>query len=288
MARRLRGLTPGFTILELLFALAIAGTLTTIAVPQGLRAIDDFRTRSAARYLAQRLAGARLGVVRNQFGGNDRVNAVIERALAVLKAQGAVLVDPVALKNVEKYNDAPELEVLLVELKAGLGKFLPDVLPDAPVKSLKDVIAWNEAHRDREMPWFGQELFERAESKSGLDGKDYLEALATCARFARTEGIDALLAEHKLDALVAPTGGPAWLTDFVNGDHYSGSFSTPAAVAGYPHLTVPAGFVQGLPVGLSFVGPAYSEGLLLGLGYAFEQATHARRPPAFGRTIALA
>ncbi|HEX6704738.1 MAG TPA: amidase [Albitalea sp.] len=233
------------------------------------------------------LAGKRLGVVRNQFGGNDRVNAVIDAALGVLKAQGAVLVDPVELKNVEKYNDAPELDVLLFELKAGLDKFLPDVLPGAPVKSLKDVIAWNEAHRAQEMPWFGQELFERAQAKGGLDDPAYREALATCARYARTEGIDALLAEHKLDGLVAPTGGPAWLTDFVNGDHYGGSFSTPAAVAGYPHLTVPAGFVQGLPVGLSFVGPAYSEALLIGMGFAFEQATKARRAPSFAKTVKL-
>lgn len=234
----------------------------------------------------KRLAGARLGVVRNQFGGNDRVSAVIEGSLAVLKAQGAVLVDPVELKNVEKYGDA-ELEVLLVELKAGLAKYLAEFAPDAPVRTLADVIAWNERHRAQEMPWFGQELFERAAAKGGLDSKEYLDALAACARYSRAEGIDALLAEHRLDALVAPTGGPAWLTDPVNGDHYGGSFSTPAAVAGYPHLTVPAGFVHGLPVGLSFVGPAFSEPLLIGLGHAFEQATQARRPPTFAKTAVL-
>ncbi|WP_280152184.1 amidase [Piscinibacter sp. XHJ-5] len=235
---------------------------------------------------ARRLAGARLGVVRNQFGGNDRVSAVIDASLAMLKAQGAVLVDPVELKNTEKYGDA-ELEVLLFELKAGLARYLAEFARDAPVRTLADVIAWNEQHRAQEMPWFGQELFERAQAKGGLDSKEYLDALAACARYSRAEGIDAVLAEHKLDALVAPTGGPAWLTDPINGDHYGGSFSTPAAVAGYPHLTVPAGFVHGLPVGLSFVGPPYSEPLLIGLGYAFEQATRARRPPSFARTASL-
>ena len=234
----------------------------------------------------KRLAGARLGVVRNQFGGNDRVNALIDRSLAVLKALGAVLVDPAELKNVDKYGDA-ELEVLLYELKAGLNKYLAEFAPGAPVKTLKELIAWNEKQREREMPWFGQELFERAEAKGGLDSKEYLEALATCARYAKAEGIDAVLAEHRLDALVAPTGGPAWLTDFINGDHYGGSFSTPAAVAGYPHLTVPAGFVHGLPVGLSFVGPAFSEPLLIGLGHAFEQATKARQAPSFAKSVSL-
>jgi amidase len=224
--------------------------------------------------------------VRNQFGGNDRVNALIDRSLAVLKALGAVLVDPAELKNVDKYGDA-ELEVLLYELKAGLNKYLAEFAPGAPVKTLKELIAWNEKQREREMPWFGQELFERAEAKGGLDSKEYLEALATCARYAKAEGIDAVLAEHRLDALVAPTGGPAWLTDFINGDHYGGSFSTPAAVAGYPHLTVPAGFVHGLPVGLSFVGPAFSEPLLIGLGHAFEQATKARQAPSFAKSVSL-
>jgi len=243
------------------------------------------RAQDYTRFLdAGRLEGARLGVVRNQFGGHEGVNAVIEQALAALKAQGAVLVDPAALKHVDKYERA-ELDVLLYELKAGLAKYLAEFAPDAPVRSLADLIAWNREHRGREMRWFGQEHFERADALGGLDEPAYQEALATCRRYARDDGIDALLAEHRLDALVAPTGGLAWLTDFVNGDHYGGSFSSPAAVAGYPHLTVPAGFVQGLPVGLSFVGPAWSEPLLIGLGHAFEQATKARRAPAFARSM---
>jgi len=243
------------------------------------------RAQDYTRFLdAGRLEGARLGVVRNQFGGHEGVNAVIEQALAALKAQGAVLVDPAELKHVDKYERA-ELDVLLYELKAGLAKYLAEFAPDAPVRSLADLIAWNREHRGREMRWFGQEHFERADALGGLDEPAYQEALATCRRYARDDGIDALLAEHRLDALVAPTGGLAWLTDFVNGDHYGGSFSSPAAVAGYPHLTVPAGFVQGLPVGLSFVGPAWSEPLLIGLGHAFEQATKARRAPAFARSM---
>ena len=235
----------------------------------------------------QRLRGARLGVVRKMFGSHDGVNAVIDAALEALQRQGAVLVDPVELKNVDKYGDA-ELEVLLTEFKVGLRRYLAEFAPGAPLRSLKELIAWNLAHRDRVMPWFGQELFERAEATAGLDSQAYQNALATCARYARSEGIDAVLAEHRLDALVAPTGGPAWLTDVVNGDAGGASFSSPAAVAGYPHLTVPAGFVSGLPVGLSFVGPAYSEGLLIGLGYAFEQASHARRAPRFARSANLA
>jgi amidase len=231
-----------------------------------------------------RLKGARLGVVRGQFGGHDGVNAVIDQALALLQRQGAVLVDPVELKLHEQLGPA-EFEVLLFELKADLPKYLAAFAPGAPVRDLAGLIAWNKQHREREMRWFGQEYFEQAEAHGGLDDTAYQQALATCARYARAEGIDAVLAEHKLDALVAPTGGVAWLTDFVNGDHFGGSFSTPAAVAGYPHLTVPAGFVQGLPVGLSFVGPAWSEALLIGLGYAFEQASRARRAPTFAASV---
>ena len=234
----------------------------------------------------QRLRGARLGVVRKLFGAHDGVNAVIDAALVALQKQGAVLVDPVELKNTDKYGDA-ELEVLLTEFKVGLARYLTEFAPGAPIASLEDLIAWNRAHRERVMPWFGQELFEKAQATGGLQSPAYIDALATCARYSRAEGIDAVLAEYRLDALVAPTGGPAWLTDVVNGDSSGASFSSPAAVAGYPHLTVPAGFVSGLPVGLSFVGPAYSEGLLIGLGHAFEQATRARRVPGFAKTVGV-
>jgi amidase len=233
----------------------------------------------------KRLAGARIGVVRKMFGQNDAVNAVIDRSIGVLKAQGAVVVDPVELKNVEKYGEML-LDLLLFELKANLPKYLSDFAPGAPVRTLADVIEWNRRHAERELALFGQDRLALAEAKAGLDSKEYQDIRETCRRYSRDEGIDAVLAEHKLDALVAPTGGPAWLTDFVNGDHPGDSFSSPAAVAGYPHVTVPAGFVFGLPVGLSFVGTAWSEPTLIGLAYAFEQATHARRPPEFVRKSA--
>ena len=155
------------------------------------------------------------------------------------------------------------------------------------MKTLEEVIAFNEAHRDREMPYFGQEIFLEAQEKGPLTTPEYLEALATCRRLSRAEGLDAVLDEHRLDALVAPTGAPAWMTDLVNGDHFIGGSSTPAAVSGYPSVTVPMGYVFGLPVGLSLVGRAWSEATVVRLAYAFEHATHHRRPPRFLRTVDL-
>ena len=176
-----------------------------------------------------------------------------------------------------------ELRVLLYELKASLPRHLATFAPGATVKTLADAIAFNRSHREREMPWFGQELFEKAEAYGGLDSQEYLDALAECRKGARDDGIDRVMKSHRLDALIAPTGGPAWLIDPVNGDHSGASFSSPAAVAGYPHLTVPAGFVRGLPVGISFVGPAWSEARLLALGNAYEKATRRRREPTYAR-----
>jgi amidase len=258
---------------------AMAGADARDAATSGARPADYTRFLDP-----KRLAGARLGVVRKMFGQNDAVNAVMERSLALLKAQGAVLVDPVELPGVDKYQEA-ELELLLTEMKAGLPKYLAEFAPGAPVRTLADVIEWNRRHAEREMGWFGQDLFERAEATGGLDSKGYLEQVATCRRYARDEGIDAALAQHKLDALVCSTGSPAWLSDPIYGDHSGDSFSSPAAVAGYPHITVPAGLVQGLPVGLSFVGPAFSEAVLIGLAHAFEQASRARRAPTFAKTL---
>jgi len=233
---------------------------------------------------AKRLRGARLGVVRSELRRHPGVDAAFEAALAKLRARGAVLIDPVELDLGESAEEA-ELEVLLYELKADLPAWLAEFAPHAPISTLADVIAWNERHAAEELPWFGQELFEQAQSRGDLSESTYREALGSCRRAARDEGIDKAIAQHDLDALVAPTGGPAWLSDLVNGDHYGGSFSKPAAVAGYPHLTVPSGFLHGLPVGLSFAGPRWSEPLLLGLGFAYEQATRARRAPTFAPTL---
>jgi amidase len=210
--------------------------------------------------------------------------------LALLSSAGAELVDPVEIPHARDYDDA-ELEVLLYEFKDGLNRYLaalPPSLSSGLPRTLAEIIEWNRRDAARSMPWFGQELFERAEAKGPLTEKPYLDALASCRRLSRDEGLDAALAKHRLDALIGPTLGPAYLTDWINGDAYGGSSSGPAAVAGYPHLTVPAGAVHGLPWGLSFVGPAWSDARILRLGHAFETATRARRPPRFSATIELA
>jgi amidase len=226
------------------------------------------------------LKGARIGVAREFFGSNDRVDRVIEEAIAAMKDAGAVVVDPVTIRHRDKL-DATELEVLHYELKADLNAYLRMAGTGVAVRSLADLIAYNERNAAREMPYFAQERFVEAQKKGPLTDAAYRKALAANHRLARVEGIDATLAKHRLDALVAPTGGPAWLTDYVNGDHYSGSCSQPAAVAGYPHVTVPAGFAFGLPVGVSFFASAYSEPTLVRLAFSFERAMNARRPPQF-------
>jgi len=173
------------------------------------------------------------------------------------------------------------MTVLLYEFKADLNAYLGALGPAAKVHSLKDLIAFDEREKDREMPYFGQEILLQAEKKGPLTSPAYRKALTTCRARARTLGIDAVMTKYRLDALVAPTGGPAWPTDLVNGDHFLGASSTPAAVAGYPNITVPAGFVHGLPVGVSFIGRAWSEPKLLALAYAYEQATKHRKAPRF-------
>jgi amidase len=229
------------------------------------------------------LQGKRIGVARNFFGANDAVDALIEKELEVLKAQGAILVD-VKVPNVDKYGDT-ETTVLLYEFKPDLEAYLAGYAPHAPVKTMADVIAFNEKHAAKEMPYFAQEHLVAAQGKAGLDAREYRDALANNLRYSRDEGIDQVMRENKLDALVAPTGGPAWVTDYINGDHYGGSFSSPAAVAGYPHITVPAGYTRGLPVGISFVGGAWSEAALISMAYAYEQATKHRRAPTFPATV---
>ena len=232
------------------------------------------------------LKGVRLGVIRGNFtqARNDLVALALEKSLEALRAQGAVLVDIPELPSAGKYG-ASELEVLMYELKADMAAYLAEYAPGAQVRTLADLIDFNDRHADREMPYFGQELFLKAQAKGGLDSAEYRDALALNQRLARTEGIDKALAEFQVEALIAPSNQPAWLTDFIKGDASGGGFAQAAAVAGYPHLTVPAGFVQGLPVGLSFVGPAWSEARLIGFAYAFEQASRVRRAPTFPKSV---
>ncbi len=238
------------------------------------------RVPDYTRFLdAAALRGARIGVARGLWGPGGRGAAVMEESLAALRALGADLVDPVELPTVNAIGEH-EITVLLYELKAGLASYLA-TRPDAPVRSIEDVIEFNRREAEREQTWFGQEFFERAAALGPLTDQAYVDALASCRRLSRQDGIDAALAKHRLDAIVAPTNNPAWPIDWVNGDHFVSGCSTLPAVAGYPHLTVPAGQVGGLPIGLSFFGPAWSEPRLLGFGYAFEQATRARRAPEF-------
>jgi amidase len=235
---------------------------------------------------ADGLRNARIGVARNMAGFHPDTDRRFEEALAELKRRGATLVDPADVPNVKELGD-PEYEVLLYEFKADLEAYLAARGEQAPVRTLADLIAFNEKNRDREMPFFGQEIFVKAQEKGGLATPAYREALDKCHRLARQEGLDALFDKHTLDALVAPTGAPAWVIDPVSGDHFVGGNSTPAAVAGYPTVSVPMGFVFGLPVGLSFIGRAWSEPALVRLAHAFEQATRHRRPPRFLPTAVL-
>ena len=226
------------------------------------------------------LRGMRLGIARKHFGFNERVDKLMTDLLAEMKRLGAVLVDPADIPTTGKFDDS-EFEVLLYEFKADLNKYLAGLGPQAPVRSLKDVITFNEKNSAREMPYFGQDIMTKAEAKGPLTSKPYLAALQKNHLLTRAQGIDAVLKKNRLDALVAPTGGPAWPTDWINGDHFTGGYSSASAVAGYPHITVPAGYVFGLPVGISFFGGAYSEPTLIKIAYAFEQATKARRAPQF-------
>jgi amidase len=224
------------------------------------------------------LRGARIGVARKFFGFNDRVDKLMADALDLIKREGATVVDPADLPTHGKF-DAAEFEVLLYEFKADLNKYLAGLAPGDHPRTLKQLIEFNEKNRDREMPYFGQELFVRAEAKGPLTEAAYLKALRSSKLMSQARGIDAVMVRHKLDALIAPTGGPAWTTDLVNGDHFTGGSSTPAAVAGYPNVQVPAGYVYGLPVGISFFGRAFTEPKLIRLAYAYEQATRHRQPP---------
>ncbi|HJQ53122.1 MAG TPA: amidase [Gemmatimonadaceae bacterium] len=223
------------------------------------------------------LRGARIGVARKYLGFSDAVDALMANAIDAMKKQGAVIVDPVEIAA----DPDGEFDVLLYEFKADLNAYLAGLGPKAPVRTLADIIAFNDAHKDQEMPFFGQDIMTKAEAKGPLTDKAYLDALAKNHKRSRDEGIDATMAKNKLDAIIAPTGGPAWVTDLVNGDHFTGGYSTMSAVAGYPHVTVPMGFVRELPVGLSIFGGAWSEPVLIRFAYAYEQATKNRKAPRF-------
>jgi amidase len=230
------------------------------------------------------LRGTRIGVARKYFGFSDLVDQLMSDVIAEMKQAGAEIVDPADLPSHGKFDDT-EFTVLLYELKADLNAYLAG-RPGAPA-SLKEIIDFNEKNKGKEMPYFGQDIFLKAESKGPLTSKEYTDALEANHRLTQKEGIDAVMNQFELDAIVAPTGCPAWVTDLVNGDHAPGGSSNAAAVAGYPDITVPAGFVFGLPVGISFFGRAWSEPTLFKLAFGFEQMTKARRGPEFLSTVKL-
>ncbi|HEY4900761.1 MAG TPA: amidase [Terriglobales bacterium] len=226
------------------------------------------------------LRGARIGVVRKYAGFNTDVDSLFDEAIGAMKHAGAEIIDPAEIPTIGKFDDA-ELLVLLYEFKDDLNRYLAWLGASTQVHTMKDVIEFNDDHRDQEMPYFGQDLMVQSEAKGPLTTPEYVKALDDCRRQSRTEGIDAVMDKFKLNALIAPTGGPAWTTDLLNGDHTVGGSSTLAAVAGYPNINVPMGFTFGMPVGISFFGRAWSEPTLIRLAYAYEQLTNARKPPSF-------
>jgi amidase len=265
---------------------ADAAVLLSVLVGEDPRdaATSSRPASSATDYVAaldrRALSGARIGVARNMAGFHPGVDAVFEQAIAALRAAGAVIVDPADVPTVNKTDD-PELVVLLYEFKDGLNRYLASRGVTTRMKSLADIIDFNKSNAAREMPWFAQEQMERAQTTGSLSDVAYREALAACRRLSRTEGLDLVLSTHQLDAIIAPSNGPSWPTDLLNGDRYTGGNSSVAAVAGYPSITVPMGMVGPLPVGVSFIGTAWSERRLIALAYAFEQATRARTAPRF-------
>jgi len=267
-------------------AAILLGALTGVDPDDPATAASADRSQTDyTRYLDHSgLKGARIGVARKYFGFSDAVDALMEESLRVMKEQGATLVDPADIPTFGKFDDS-ELVVFMYELKADLNAYLARLGPGAPVHTLQDIIDFNDRNRQKEMSYFGQDLFLKAQAKGPLTEKEYVDALARNHQLARTEGIDAVMDKYHLDALVAPTGGPAWLTDLVNGDHVAGGSSNAAAVAGYPNINVTAGLISGLPVGISFFGRAWSEPTLIKLASSFEHATKARQAPKFLPTI---
>jgi amidase len=275
----------------------MARTMRDAAILLGALAGTDARDSATAQAAARMhkdytqfldpngLRGARIGVARKYFGFSDAVDALMNHHITQMQAAGAIIVDPADLPTHGKFDDT-ELVVLLYELKADLAEYLK-TRPDAQVRSLADVIAFNERNKEKEMRWFAQDLFLKAQEKGPLTDEIYKAALKANRSLSREQGIDAVMEQHKLDALFAPTGGPAWITDLANGDHAVGGSSNASAVAGYPNINVPAGFVFGLPVGISFFGRAWSEPTLLKIASGFEHLVQARRAPEFLKEVKL-
>jgi len=267
----------------LLSAVAAADPKDKATLAAGAKREENY----AAGLDANALKGMRIGVPREQyFGYSTSADSVTQHAIDLMREKGAVIVDPVPILKMGEVGEA-ELEVLLYEFKAGINDYLSALGPSSTMRTLSDLIAFNEANKSKEMPYFGQELFEQAQKRGSLADAKYTKALAKSRLNTRAKGIDAIMTAHKLDALVAPTNGPAWLIDLVNGDADSGGSSSPAAEAGYPAITVPAGYAFGLPVGVSFFGRAWSEAKLIRIAYAFEQASNARRAPGYERSAVL-
>jgi amidase len=236
---------------------------------------------------ANGLKGARIGVAREKFTGYSvPTDAAFEQALAIMKDRGATIVDHADIPNASKYGDA-EYDVLLYEFRPDLERYLATRPVGSRARTLNDLIAFNRAHADVEMPYFAQEIFERSAKKGPLTSEGYRKALATCREFSRAKGLDAAFTKHRIDAIVAPTQGAPSLIDLVNGDPGGGSSTSPCAVAGYPAITVPMGYVRGLPLGLTFMGRAWSEATLLKLAYAYEQASKVRKAPKFAASAEL-
>ncbi|MBM3907770.1 MAG: amidase [Gemmatimonadetes bacterium] len=267
-------------------AAVLLGALTGVDArdPATKPSAGKARTDYTAFLKGDGLRGKRIGVARAQAGFNPDVDAALEAAIIAMKEDGAVIIDPASLPTPSQLGPA-ELTVLDYEYKAGLNAYFASRGPNVAVKTLADLIAWNEREKAREMPWFGQEILLRAQKCGPLTDKKYLDARALCLRLTRTQGIDAVMAKHRLDAIVLPSNQPAWTTDLLNGDHFTGGDTTYASVSGYPSITVPMGMVHGLPVGLSFIGKAWSEGALISYAFAFEQVTRARRAPTYLRSL---
>ena len=282
--------TPGPMARTVADAAILLGALT--GVDEQDHATRLSRKRGSSNYTKfldrEGLQGARIGVARNLAGSNPRIIKIFETCIEVLKKLGTVIVDPADVPNCDKFSKS-ELEVLHYEFKADLNKYLKRLDGEARVHSMEEVIKFNEENKYTVMPYFGQEQMITAQEKASLRNKKYRDALAKNHRYSRKDGIDAAMRKHKLDALIVPSGGPSWLIDLVNGDstNWDMESTSPAAVAGYPHITVPAGYVFGLPVGISFFSKAWQEPALIKFAYAFEQATQFRRQPRFFPTANL-